>query len=47
MTKKLALPSILFAINIGSAIVYAMAGDWKKAVYWIASAVCIAVVAAD
>jgi hypothetical protein len=40
--KCLIIPSLLFLANLGSAIAYLLAGDWKRAVYWAASSACIA-----
>jgi hypothetical protein len=37
-------PVVLLACNIGAAVCYAAAGDFKRAVYWAASALCIAAV---
>jgi hypothetical protein len=47
MTRKMIGPLILFAINLGSAIVCLHGGDWKKAVYWLASSICILMVGMD
>ena len=38
MTTKL-FPIALIVLDVGAAVVYAIAGDYKKAVYWIAAAV--------
>ncbi|MCZ2075861.1 MAG: hypothetical protein LC130_12785 [Bryobacterales bacterium] len=35
-------PSLLLLGNICAAICYAFSGDWKRALYWAASSVCIA-----
>jgi hypothetical protein len=40
--KKYIMPVILLALNLGCAIFCFCGGDWKRGVYWIASAVCIA-----
>lgn len=42
MTKL--FPSILIGMDIGAAIIYAIAGDWKKAIYWVAAATLTATV---
>ncbi len=34
-------PLALLACNAGAAVCYAAAGDYRRSVYWIASAVCI------
>ena len=38
MTTKL-FPVALIVLDVGAAVVYAVAGEYKKAVYWIAAAV--------
>lgn len=43
MSPKI-LPSILIAIDLGAAAVYAANGDARKTIYWIAAAVLTAVV---
>jgi len=35
-------PLLLLLGNICAAICYAFSGDWKRALYWAASSVCIA-----
>lgn len=37
--SKYIFPSILIALDFGAAVVFAVGGDLKKAVYWIAAAV--------
>lgn len=37
-------PIVLLVCNAGAAATYAAAGDYRRSLYWIASAVCIAVV---
>ena len=37
-------PMILLACNVAAAAMYAASGDWKRAIYWLASSVCIAAV---
>lgn len=37
MTKL--FPSVLIVLDLGAAIVYGCAGDWRKFIYWIAAAV--------
>ncbi len=41
---KTLFPFVLLACNLGAAAVYAAHGDWRRAVYWAASSVCIAAV---
>ena len=38
------LPSLLIAIDIGAAVPYALNGDWRMAVYWVAAATLTTVV---
>ena len=45
MMIQLILPGVLVAINVGEAVVCFFCGDWKKGVYFLASAVCIGMVA--
>ena len=37
-------PLLLLLGNICAAVCYALSGDWKRALYWAASAVCIAAI---
>jgi len=37
-------PLIILACNLGSAVTYATAGEWRRAVYWGASSLCIAAI---
>lgn len=43
--KSYILPGLLLVLNLGSAAVCLTAGDYKRAVYWLASGLCIATVA--
>jgi hypothetical protein len=45
MMVQLILPGVLVAINVGEAVVCFACHDWKKGVYFLASAVCIGMVA--
>jgi len=40
MSRAQILPSMLIMINLASAAVYMMDGDWRKVVYWT-SAACL------
>lgn len=42
--RRLIFPTILLLCNIGSGVACLMGGDWKRGLYWMASAVCIACV---
>ena len=44
MKPQYIFPAILIALNIGAAIVYASAKDWRMVIYWIAAAVLNAAV---
>lgn len=37
-------PSVLIALDVAAAVVYAEAGDWRRAIYWFAAAVLTATV---
>jgi hypothetical protein len=37
-------PLALMACNAGAAVCYAAAGDYRRSLYWVASAVCIAAI---
>lgn len=37
-------PTVLIALDVGAAIVYAACGDFKRAVYWFAAATLTATV---
>ncbi len=32
-------PIAIILLNLGAAVVYGLAGDWRRAVYWAAAAV--------
>jgi len=36
------LPSVMIALSVGAAIVYAFDCDWRRAIYWSAAAVLTA-----
>lgn len=38
------LPTIMIALNVGAATVYAFDGDMRKVIYWLAAAVITAAV---
>ena len=44
MKTEYIFPVLLILLDIGAAIVYGAAGDWKKTIYWIAAAVLNAAV---
>ena len=44
MRATLIFPTVLIALDVGAAIVYALVGDLKRAVYWFAAATLTATV---
>ena len=38
-------PALLLVLNIGAALMSFKGGNWRQGAYWLASAVCVAVVA--
>lgn len=38
MIPATALPVLMIAESIGAAVLYAMAEDWRRAIYWTAAA---------
>ena len=44
MALKTVFPLVLLTCNLGAAVAYAASGDWRRAIYWGASSVCIAAV---
>ena len=44
MKATMIFPTVLIALDIGAAIVYAVGGDLKLAVYWFAAATLTATV---
>jgi hypothetical protein len=43
--KRYVFPAMLMAFNIGAAVMSFFGGDTKRGVYWLASGICIAMVA--
>lgn len=39
---RLVFPSLMIVLSVGSAIVYAFDGDWRRTVYWAAASVLTA-----
>ena len=44
MKPTLIFPTILIALDVGAAVVYAVGGDWKRTIYWLAAATLTATV---
>lgn len=42
MTKV--FPSVLIALDVAAAVVYAACGDWRRFIYWMAAATLTATV---
>lgn len=34
---RLAFPCLMIALSLGSAVVYAFDGDWRRTIYWAAA----------
>ena len=32
-------PAVMIALSLASSLVWALAGDWRRALYWVAAAV--------
>jgi hypothetical protein len=43
--SQLIFPALLILMNVGASVVAFKAGDWRRGMYWITSAVCLVVVA--
>ena len=43
--NQLIFPALLILMNVGASLVAFKAGDWRRGVYWITSALCLVVVA--
>lgn len=39
MKLQLIFPVSLIVLDVGAAVLYAVCGDYKKAIYWLAAAV--------
>lgn len=44
MTRAQIFPTVLMTLDILAGIFYAIEGDWKRLVYWLAAAVLTATV---
>lgn len=42
--KTWIFPSILIVLDLLAALVYGIAGDWRRLIYWIAAAILTATV---
>jgi hypothetical protein len=45
MEKRLVFPLLLIGLNMGAAVVSFWGGDWRRGVYWLASSLCLWMVA--
>jgi hypothetical protein len=44
MKVTLIFPSILIILDVGAALGYAAASDWRRAIYWVAAGVLTAAI---
>lgn len=44
MTTQQFFPTILIVLDVMASFVYAIDGDWRKVVYWLAAAILTTVV---
>lgn len=44
MTRATVFPALLIVLDVGAAVVYALDGDIRRAIYWLAAAVLTVVV---
>ena len=44
--SQLIFPALLILMNVGASVMAFKAGDWRRGMYWITSALCLVVVAA-
>jgi len=43
--SQLIFPALLILMNVGASVMAFKAGDWRRGVYWITSALCLVMVA--
>ena len=44
MNVRLVFPTALIALDVAAAFVYAVCGDWRRFIYWMAAATLTATV---
>lgn len=44
MRSTLIFPTLLIALDVAAALVYAAHGDWRRLIYWLAAATLTATV---
>ena len=44
--SQLIFPVLMVLMNVGASVVAFKTGDWRRGVYWIASALCLVMFAA-
>jgi hypothetical protein len=44
--SQLIFPALLILMNLGASVLAFKTGDWRRGVYWIASALCLVMVTA-
>lgn len=47
ITKELIFPVLLILWNLGAAVIYFRLRDWRRGVYFLSSALCLAMVSAS
>ena len=45
MNSSWLFPALLLTLNVGAALMSFKGGNWRQGAYWLASAVCVAMVA--
>ena len=43
--SQLIFPALMILMNVGASLVAFKTGDWRRGVYWIASALCLGIIA--
>ena len=43
--SQLIFPALMILMNVGASVMAFKAGDWRRGVYWITSALCLMMVA--
>jgi hypothetical protein len=47
LTKEMVFPALLILWNLGASLIYFRLQDWRRGVYFISSALCLAMVTAS
>ena len=43
--SHLIFPALMILMNVGASVVAFKLGDWRRGMYWIASALCLGLIA--